>query len=278
MHSYCFLGTPLVDRDHLDRFATSFATSARRRHHRRFLALGSVGDGKVFKAIRSTIAESDGLRVAYQEEHERAVLRRRPQPDYLSDLKSRHRRELRRLRRKLGEELGGELVVVDRAEEVEAREEFLRIEGSGWKGREGTAMGCIDGVGDFFREMCAGFAARGRLQMLSLETEGAVAAMKCNLGAGDAAFSFKIAYQDELSRFSPGILLEVENVEVFHERGSEQLLDSCAEPGNEMINRLWPDRRSIESLVLGPSGPSSTAFGLVGNVIRRARERRHHAR
>ena len=40
--------------------------------------------------------------------------------------------------------------------------------------------------------------------------------MKCNVSAGDTLFCFKIAYDEELAHYSPGILLEAENVDVFH--------------------------------------------------------------
>ena len=205
------------------------------------------------------------------------MLKRRPENDYLSGVKSRHRRENQRLGRRLAEELGGELSVSDRAGDPSAADEFMRIEDSGWKGRAGTAMADDSGAAEFFREICARYAAAGRLQLLALEAGGTVAAMKCNIAAGDTLFSFKIAYEESLSRYSPGILMEVENVTVFHEQRAELVQDSCAQPGNEMINRLWPDRRSIETVVIGPRGPSSRAFGLLGAGVQRARERRNHA-
>ena len=39
----------------------------------------------------------------------------------------------------------------------------------------------------------------------------------------------------------------------FHARGDLQWMDSCADPGNWMMNRIWPDRRRIATLVV-PGG------------------------
>ena len=41
-------------------------------------------------------------------------------------------------------------------------------------------------------------------------------AMKCNLRAGDGAVAFKIAYDEAYARFSPGVLLEIEQIERLH--------------------------------------------------------------
>jgi CelD/BcsL family acetyltransferase involved in cellulose biosynthesis len=276
-HSYLFLGTPLVDRDCVDSFAAILADSARRRDHHRLLALQSVGDGAVLGAIRAAVAEKGGPHILYEEEFERAALRRRQDPDYMSNLSARHRREMKRLQRRLGEELGGEVATVERSVGPEALDDFLRLEASGWKGREGTAMAADGGTESFFRQMCEGFAAAGRLQLLSLETDGRVAAMKCNVSAGDTLFCFKIAYDDELRQYSPGILLEAANIGVFHERRDEQLMDSCAQPGNKMINRLWTDRRRLTTIVLGRRGPSRLTLGLAGAAARWRRERRNNA-
>lgn len=78
--------------------------------------------------------------------------------------------------------------------------------------------------------------------------------MKCNLIAGDGAFCFKIAYDEELAAFSPGGQLERENITVFHEQRDQGWQDSCADPDNAMINRLWPDRRRLSNLIVARRG------------------------
>ena len=80
------------------------------------------------------------------------------------------------------------------------------------------------------------------LRKLELRVGERAVAMKCNLIAGPAIFCFKIGHDASLARYSPGIQLELENVELFH-RSDAAWMDSCAQPDNAMINRLWPDRR-----------------------------------
>lgn len=252
-HPYSFLGTPLVDRDLTREFAEELAREAGGRRPGRLLVLRRCSEGPVLAAIEAAVAASPRARILARRREERAALERRPEPTYLDEVSPHHRRELRRLRRRLGEELGAEVTVRERSDDPTAVDDFLRLEASGWKGSEGTAMSA-SGDAELFRALCGEFANEGRLQMLSLEAEGRIAAMKCNIKAGDVLFGFKIAFDDALRRFSPGIQLEVENVDVFHRR-DEQTMDSCATPTNEMINRLWPDRRAIVKLMLGPGGP-----------------------
>ncbi len=79
-------------------------------------------------------------------------------------------------------------------------------------------------------------------------------AMKCNILADPGIFYFKIAYDENYAKFSPGIRLETEMFTLFHERAEASWVDSCAAPRNEMNNRLLPDRRSFVTLtVLDPT-------------------------
>lgn len=105
---------------------------------------------------------------------------------------------------------------------------------------------------------------------------GTTVAMKCNLLAGDAVFCFKIAFDEEWARFSPGVLLEVENVERFH-AGEATWMDSCADPDNAMINRLWPDRRRISTLLVPCGGVFGQSSRSGARVILAARRRKGRA-
>jgi CelD/BcsL family acetyltransferase involved in cellulose biosynthesis len=198
------------------------------------------------------------------ERFERAALERRPEPTYLEEtLSSKRRRELRRQSRKLGEALGGEPELVERGGEGAAVETLMALESSGRKGERGTVLASDAGHARFFTEMCRGFAELGRLQMLELRCGGKTVAAKCNLRAGDTLFMFKIAFDDEWAAHSPGILLEREMLKFFHQKTDARSMDSCADPNNAMINRLWPDRRTIASYALPARGAS-------GNIVRTA--------
>src|SRR6185503_3504833 len=86
-------------------------------------------------------------------------------------------------------------------------------------------------------------------------------AMKCNFLAGAGSFAFKIAFDETCARYSPGVLLELENIRRLHSRRELRWMDSCADSGHPMIEGLWRDRRTVETLVV------STGKGMGGLVV-----------
>ena len=89
--------------------------------------------------------------------------------------------------------------------------------------------------------------------MLALELNGKPIAQKCNFLAENGSYAFKIAYDEDYARYSPGLLLEIENIEHFHATPEIEWMDSCAVPDHFMINRLWLDRRTIQTVLI-PTG------------------------
>jgi CelD/BcsL family acetyltransferase involved in cellulose biosynthesis len=270
VHLYCFLGTPLLDHDATDEAAAAVAAASVAARASGFLALPLMAvDGPTSTAVDVAVRDRGGARTALRS-YERATLSRRDDPERYISLRSKHRREYRRLADRLAELLDAPLTVADEADSDAALDAFLALEASGWKGRNGTAFASI-GHAALFREVCRRFRERGRLQLLVLRADGRALAAKCNFRAGDGLFCFKIGFDESLARYSPGIQLELANVRRFHEDLQLQWMDSCAEATNEMINRLWPDRRRIE-IVAYTGGVRSAPTRATLLAARRARE------
>jgi len=263
-HTHCFLGTPLIRADVVEAGASALVGALTRSGHPSWVGVPLLGeDGPVAEALAAAFADRR-LSVLERGRAERAVLRRRPVNDYVATtLIPKRRRELGRQGRGLTRELGREPEVRDRSSDPEALERFMDLEHAGWKGREGTSFRGVEGHVEFVREIAAGFRAEGRLQLLDFVADGRSVAMKLNLMAGDAIFCFKIAHDETLGRHSPGVQLEARYVDTFHAAAEYGWTDSCAAPDNEMINRLWPDRRVISSLIV----PTRTSLG---RVLRRS--------
>jgi CelD/BcsL family acetyltransferase involved in cellulose biosynthesis len=261
-HIYCFLGTPLLDRARAAEAAVVLTQWCAEQGHP--LCLRTAADQRVTARLLEAGARH-GLQVLHASTFRRAALVRDADGNYLDGQRSHRRREQARLRRRLSETLGAELVAVDRAGEDAAIERFIELEAAGWKGRAGTAFACNAAHAELFRELCRTYAAEGRLQLLSLEAGDRAVAMKCNVSSGDELFCFKIAHDESLATYSPGVMLELDNMAIFHSERSERVMDSCADHDNQMINRLWPDRRRIVNLILGPPSLRSK---LVGRMVR----------
>jgi CelD/BcsL family acetyltransferase involved in cellulose biosynthesis len=216
-------------------------------------------EGPFARMLREVPQTRDGW-VADEVVSQRAVLTRaHPGEDVIS---GRHAKELRRLERRLAERGTLEFEELPSNGAVGPwMDEFLALEASGWKGREGTAIGQSASDRAYFEELAAAAHAEGRLQCLALRLNGAAIAMKLNVFAHDQGFALKIAYDERFAKFSPGVLLERFNQRCFARiAGAYTSLDSCAVEGHPMIERLWPDRRLIASVTLAGRGVAARAF------------------
>jgi CelD/BcsL family acetyltransferase involved in cellulose biosynthesis len=262
-HDHSFLGTPLVAPD-----AVEHSWSAALHHLRAVRAAPWMvlpllpKAGPVVEGLTAAVI-GRRLRVTSFDPHRRAVVHRRAAPTYLDQtIGARRLKNLRRLRRRLGERLAADVVTVNQAAAGRlhtARETFLTIEASGWKGRTGGALACRTGDEAFFRELCEGFADAGRLQLWTLGSVEHAVAASCNLLARDAVFHFKIAYDEDFAHFSPGVQLELDMIHAFHEDARLQFLDSCTAPGHNVSDDLYPDTRSLQTLLIPLYGPRGLA-------------------
>ncbi len=129
-------------------------------------------------------------------------------------------------------------------------EDFLRLEASGWKRDTGSALVCRDADRDFFREVTRAAFGRRRLMMLSLNVGGRPVAQLCNFLVADGSFAFKVAFNEELARHSPGALLELENLRRLEAQPKIRWMDSCTDTTDVLIKQLWADRRIIQDILV----------------------------
>lgn len=254
-----YLGTPLVDPSATpDALATilSGLAAQRRLHSGRLLLLEiATADGPVAGMLRAA-ADQLAFPVTLLDSYERGLLRRRPDAAYDQIHSSKARYNLRRQRRLLSEHFGGsEVRVVDRGSDPSAVDDYIALEASGYKNRTGVAMAGVPGEPEWFTDMCRRLSAAGRLHILSLEVSDQTVAMEIWVRGGEGLFLIKISYDEQYAEFGPGVLLQTAAMQEFHDHTDAQWIDTCTSKGNEILLRLYPERRQIESLfiVLGRS-------------------------
>lgn len=276
---YAYLATPLIDADALDFAIGALVELLARDRISAAVVLDPIDPlGPVGRGLRTAMAAAGHAPVVYAD-FERADLRRRAQETYLQEAVSgAGRKKLRKQSRVLAEALGAPLTVADRSSEPAAVEAFLDLEAAGWKGEQGTALASRPSDAAFFRAACAGFAASGMLELLALEVDGRTVAMQCNFIDGREGFGFKVAYDPSLERFSPGSVLEVEAIGRFHRATAPDRIDSCAAPDSPLVNRLWPDRRRLQTLLLPTRAPQARLLGPAVRAEHAARTLRRRVR
>jgi CelD/BcsL family acetyltransferase involved in cellulose biosynthesis len=253
-HLHCVLGTPLIRADQArECWAFFLQWLAKDRYGAALLELPFVtGDGP-FQQLLVDDAHARGVLSFSVESFTRALFRPRSSgEEYVAEaLSSKNRKEFKRQERRLSEFGPLHYETLGSEDDTETWiNAFLELEARGWKGREGTALDCQDSGRRFFQTFCREAARRGRLQLLGLFLGRRPMAIKCNLLAGEGAIAFKIAFDEEFARHSPGVLLELFTIKHLHTRPGPTWMDSCAIPDHPMINRLWLDRRTIQTLLI----------------------------
>ncbi|HEX4847735.1 MAG TPA: GNAT family N-acetyltransferase [Novosphingobium sp.] len=265
VHGNCFLGLPLVAAGQEQPFWRAFLHWADRNAGRAlFLHLSTLPlEGPLWQALQAVTAEQGRLAgLVYREE--RALLASELSPaDYFeASLSGKKRKELRRQMNRLAEL--GELHFERQrnAEGLEQwNEEFLALEHSGWKGTAGSALASHHTSADMFRAAMQGAAVLGKLERLTLRLDGAPIAMLINFLTPPGSFSFKTAFDERYSRFSPGVLIQRENLDLLADPAVEWC-DSCASADHPMIDHIWRERRAIGHVSIAIGGRlRRAAFG-----------------
>lgn len=161
------------------------------------------------------------------------------------------RRQMRRNERRLAA-LGAKTIAVRPGEPIgEEIENFLRLEVGGWKGRQGGALASSEANARFGREVLAEAHRRGRLHVVGMDCGGAPIARRLSLLAGEGSYAFKTAYDEDFAAYSPGVLAEALSLRDFHELPGVRWMDSYTDPDNTTVNRMWKDRRAMQSVAVG---------------------------
>jgi len=270
-HIHCFLATPLM---------APGAEGAVWRETVRFVAErshlfdvgGIAADGRVAAAFERVLA-ADSIRFDDSGTIRRPLLEPRGSPAaYLeSVVKSKRRRQFERKRELLGG--GGAIRYESTTSQRELGrwvDDFLELEGRGWKGRDHTALRERENETRYFRELIAGGSARGKVVAYRLTAGGELAAMRFDLVTQGAAFALKIAYDERFARSSPGALLELDILGDVLTNGRYRFIDSCTMPSRYSVHGyFWREERAIMSRVVAAPGVAGATVVGAARGLRR---------
>ncbi len=265
MHPHCFFASPLVRPGSERAFFRAFFALAERRGA--FLRLRHLdADGLLFAAALSVAAETGRL-ASPSARYRRALLKGGWQTEAVlaASFDGKKRKELRRLRNRLGDHGAVSFTTLSRAGDVAAwTETFLALEAGGWKGRAGTALASDPAAARFFSAAVAAAFGEGMVRFHRLDVGGEIIAMIVNFVEGGAGYSFKIAHDEAYARYSPGLMIEIDMMKALEGAAGLAFIDSCAKADHPMIDRLWRERRTISALNISRrDAPSKALFRLL---------------
>jgi len=182
-----------------------------------------------------------------------AVITRQPWDAYYASLSTLVTRNLPRIRRKAEKTLGRIQVTLNEPDIPginDLLETFVAVEGSGWKGRAGSALERRPDLRDFFARYCRRAAAQRRLRVATLSFGSQVAAVELSVEAYGRMWQLKIGYNEAVAQYYPGLILTEASIRAAFDRGLDayEFLGS-AEPWEE---RWRPEARRYHLLAIYP--------------------------
>jgi CelD/BcsL family acetyltransferase involved in cellulose biosynthesis len=251
-HHHMFLGTPLVAAGEERAFWSATLAlldeadwAPNLLHLRDFVEGGPIHLG--LAAVRPTATVHREIRALLDSDLT-------PEAYYEQAVRQKKRKEIRRLKNRLAE-LGDVRchALADRAELGAWCDAYLAMEAAGWKGKAGTALAGAPKTARFFSDAVAAAFDAGRLQFLRLDLAGAPIAMLVNFLTAPGSFSFKTVFDEAYARFSPGVLIQLENLQILNDPAIDWM-DSCASEDHPMIDALWTERRAIVRVTVRLAG------------------------
>lgn len=213
-----------------------------------------AGDSRFQRALKNLLPDR-GLMNWSTDTSTRSLLRRKhgataglwpAVPDNL-------RRQLERKAKRLSERGRLEHVAMQPGDALQTWvDDFLRIDAGSWKKRCGRAPGWDS---QHLHDVAGSAFERGRLLMLGIDLDGAPIARSCMLIADGGSFALGTTFDERFARFSPGVLLELDNVRHLDALPGIDWIDACSARQNVLISRLSNERRAIQSLTIGSSAP-----------------------
>ncbi|MFO7905007.1 MAG: GNAT family N-acetyltransferase [Planctomycetota bacterium] len=115
----------------------------------------------------------------------------------------------------------------------------LKLEHAGWKGRAGTSLMANRQAWRFVEDQTVALIAKQQLSVARLELDGEIMAFEHGWCAKNVYHSYKIAYSEEFSRYSPGQLLVYHLLRHFSASGEINAMDFVG-PVDDAVRRWHP--------------------------------------
>jgi hypothetical protein len=125
--------------------------------------------------------------------------------------------------------------------------EFIALEASGYKGKENIAISSTIDKLNFIKDITHNPYHSIQTELYSLNANGNMIAALLGFKSGNRFFAFKTGYNEDYTKYSPGVLLMCEVTKSLLNTDPNIIADSCAIPNHPMINSLWRSRIQIAS-------------------------------
>jgi CelD/BcsL family acetyltransferase involved in cellulose biosynthesis len=276
-----YLATPVIDRYHLDETLDAMLdTISASSVLPKIMSLDTMGTGgPTWEALIRVLAARGSSPCVFEQVQRPKLASDTDGKAYLEKaLSGSSRKKLRQHRRKLSEKGSLTFSIATEPQAVrQAVEEFLAMEASGWKGRQGTALASNEADASFMRGATAALAEHGCASVHSIHLDGRPVSMQIVARAGAVAFTWKTAYDEAFHDFSPGMLLLEDYTAAFLADKSIAFVDSCSFDDTGFMS-AWQERQSVADIWIDARRGGSLEFRALSGLQKSYRDVRAAAK
>lgn len=262
-YDYCFVSSPVIDPDYADVMPAFFDAIAEAPALPNVIQLKLLdGDAATFAPMMAALNARHGQMLKLSE-RSRPFLATETDRKRSGSTGKKLRQDWNRL---------SALGAVDVANERTAQgarnafEIFLELEMRSWKGANGSALLSRDDDAAFARRLIANLADTGNASVALLRVDGRAIAAQVLLYGGSMAYTWKIAFDAEFAKYSPGALLIDKATDALFAGGIAQI-ESCSADGGFM-EQLWTGRRMTVDMLVDVGARKSASFALAAAAER----------
>ena len=262
-NGFLFSGTPLISRNSPQAAMTALLSSARHELGAKAVLFKKVQRCDQFDQLLGHLSAKAIAGHQLFNIHQRAALFCSGDFDqwFNENFSRKRRKEYRRLRNRLSEIDVLQSQTWQKGEPVEQWvEEFIQLEAAGWKGRNGTAVACSIEQTAHLRHALSQMAKNGSLLFWKITLGDKPIACLFGFQQHNQVWLGKIAYDETLSQFSPGVLAILNATKDLFARKDVTMVDSSADPDHPMINNIWRDRITVADYLVATPGTGKATF------------------
>jgi hypothetical protein len=186
--------------------------------------------------------------------------------EHLKLLPKKLRSENKRIKNRLLKECDATYQTSRSLPSIDWLDTYCKLEDSGWKRQQKSSIYSNPEVRCYYSEMSEDAMKFGKIEFQGLFSGYTTLASSFRIASRNCAFELKTSYNEKFRRYYPGAVLELINLEAIDAQ-SYVFVDSCTNPGNRLVNRLWPARMDIWNSFYFPNIISGTILRTILGAI-----------
>ncbi|MGL4635901.1 MAG: GNAT family N-acetyltransferase [Beijerinckiaceae bacterium] len=213
-----------------------------------------VAEGRVWDALTAMQA-SGSIGMTPLVIWERAILLRSAATDaeqyFAQNMSGSSRKRLRSKRKNLEADAPLQLRIHTTPDRINTGfDAFLTLEASGWKGQTGTALKQNPKDAAYCLDVILSLATQEQAFVATLETGNRTIAAGLFLRSEGEVTFWRTAYDETLSKESPGVIFDMILTEYFYQQPWFKVLDSASDETVDPAGLIWKQRRKMAKIVI----------------------------